>query len=63
MKQVKLSEVKNGDYIKRKSDSRQVWIKIDYCREAKKYILVNTDDIGHSMLMKGSTLVFLDFEY
>ena len=63
MKQVKLSEVKKGDYIKRKSDSKQVWIRDDYAREVKKYILINVDDIGHSMNLKGSTLVFIEFEY
>ena len=63
MENIKLSEVKKGDYIKRKSDSKQVWIRDDYDRGSKKFILINTDDIGHSMLMKGSKLVFIDFDY
>ena len=63
MKKIKISEVKKGDYIKRKIDSKAVWIRDDFERSAKKYMITDTDDIGRSMLLKGSTEVFIDFEY
>lgn len=63
MQLIKLSEVKKGDYIKRKLDSKQVWIRDEYERSTKKYMVTDTDDIGRSMLLKGSTLVFIGFEY
>jgi hypothetical protein len=63
MQLIKLSKVKKGDYIKRKLDSKQVWIRDEYERSTKKYMVTDTDDIGRSMLLKGSTLVFIGFEY
>lgn len=62
MKQVKLSEVKKGEYIRFKQNS-PVWIKSNYDRTSKKYSVYKFDDINHESLKKGSTLVFVDFTF
>lgn len=61
----KISEVKKGDYVKRKLESNIVFIRSDYDRSSKTYSLQDTSDMNREVFLKGSTLVYTseDFEY
>lgn len=64
MQQIKLANVKPGDYFKRKIDAKSVYIKGDYDRSTKTFQCNRTDDIwGNGSNLKGSTLVFVGFTY
>ena len=41
----------------------QVWIKDSYCRESKKYFVINCADLNKSKLVDGSKKVFTSFTY
>ena len=61
---IQLKDVKKGEYIKRKPDSKKVHVKDDYCRQAGKYECLDTDDIwGNGILLKGTTIVWIGFTY
>jgi hypothetical protein len=59
----KLSDLKKGEYIKRKADSRKVYRKGDYVRSEKKFSCMDTDDISREILLKGDTMVYVGFDY
>ena len=59
----KLSDLKKGEYIKRKADARKVYRKGDYIRSEKKFSCMDTDDISREILLKGDTMVYVGFDY
>lgn len=65
MNAVKLNTLKKGQYFTRKPTDnptqKQVYIRDDYDRTEKKYCCIRFDDIGRSISLKGSTLVYIDF--
>tara|TARA_R110001583_G_scaffold23707_2_gene87139 strand:- start:571 stop:762 length:192 start_codon:yes stop_codon:yes gene_type:complete len=63
MKQVKLKDVKKGEYLKRKPDSENVFIRGDYDRFVGSYELQRFDDVGSFINLKGKTLVWVDFTF
>jgi hypothetical protein len=59
----KLSDLKKGEYIKRKADARKVYRKGDYIRSEKKFACMDTDDISREIYLKGDTMVYVGFDY
>lgn len=62
---MKLKDVKKGDFFKRKESAKKVYIKGDYDRETKTFECTECTDIGRSIFLKSSTMVFagIEFEY
>jgi hypothetical protein len=56
-------DVTKGDYVKRKTDSKAVYIKGDYCRITKAYELRDTSDISRSIYVKPDKVVVIGFTY
>lgn len=63
MRQVKLKDVKQGEFIKRKADANKVYTRGDYDRSVKRFSCDDWDDISRNILLKGDALVFVDFEF
>jgi hypothetical protein len=63
MKAIAVKEVNKGDFIKRKADSHKVYVKGEYDRSLKGFWITDYFDISHSMPLKGSKIVFNDFEF
>lgn len=64
MKKVQLRTLKKGDFFKRiPTETSTVWVKGEYIREVSKYSTYKFDDTNHERLVKGDTLVYIDFEF
>lgn len=63
----KVRELKKGDYFTKKDisepDETQVWVRGDYCREDKKYIIYKFSDVNHFGLMSGDKEVYTEFYF
>ena len=60
---VQLKDVKKGEYIKRKPDAKKVFTKGEYCRFDKKYSCDDWEDISRCIMLKGSTIVYIGFDF
>jgi small nuclear ribonucleoprotein (snRNP)-like protein len=60
---VAVQDVPYGEYVKRKPDSKKVYIRGEYIREEKAYWLQDADDISKGMLVKGDKIVYIGFTY
>ena len=58
-----LQELPQGEFFKRKENSKKVYMNEDYYRPEKKYQCGDFEDIGNAIYLKGETLVFVDFEF
>ena len=63
MQNVTIKSVKPGDYIKRKADSKAVYIKGAYCKASKAFECYDADDINKTIMIKSDKLVFIGFTY
>jgi hypothetical protein len=63
MKPSKISQTKNGEYIKRKPDSKKVYIRGAFCKISKAYSCIDFDDINNEIFIKSNTIVFVDFTF
>jgi len=63
MQAIQLKDVKSGDFIKRKPDAKKVFTKGDYDRAEKKYWCDDWDDISRGLLLKGTTVVYIGFDF
>lgn len=63
MQNITLKSVKPGDFVKRKSDSKAVYIKGAYDRTTKSFELIDTDDINRVVYVKSDKIVFIGFTY
>ena len=61
MKQVELRKVKSGDWFKRKADSKTVYVKDEYIRSNRRFECHDWFDINRYILLKPSTMVWVDF--
>lgn len=59
----KLSDLKKGEFFKRKADARKVYRKGDYDRAERKFAGDDADDISRAIYLKGDTLVYVGFDY
>lgn len=62
-KPVALKNVKPGDFVKRKADSKAVYIKGAYDKTTKSFELVDVEDINRVVYIKASKLVYVGFTY
>lgn len=64
---MKLKELKKGDYFTKKDISEpnenQVFVRGEYCREDKKYIVYRFSDVNEFQMMKGDKEVFTEFYF
>ena len=63
MKKVQIKEIKNGEFIRRQSDSKTTYIKGDYDRTNKDYSCINFDDINKEIFIKSTTKVWVGFTF
>jgi hypothetical protein len=63
MQNITLKSVKPGDYVKRKSDSKAVYIKGAYDRTTKSFELKDVEDINRCVYVKADKTVFIGFTY
>lgn len=63
MQNITLKNVKPGDYVKRKSDSKAVYIKGAYDRTTKSFELQDTEDMNRFVYVKADKTVFIGFTY
>jgi hypothetical protein len=59
----KLSDVKPGDFVIRKPNSKSVFTRESYDRSTKTFCLTDTMNINRSLYLKGSTIVYIGFTY
>ena len=59
----KLSDLKKGEFFKRKADARKVYRKGAYVRSDGKFECEDADDISRAIFVKGDTLVYVGFDY
>lgn len=62
-----IRELEQGDYFTKKDieypKGNQVWVRGEYCREAKKYFVYRWSDVNDSTLMAGNKEVFTNFTF
>jgi len=63
MNPIFLRSVIKNDFVKRKADSKKVYILIGWCRFNKKYKLIDVEDFNRCLYLKGMTQVFTGFTY
>jgi hypothetical protein len=63
MQSILLKDVKKGEFIKRKPDAKKVYTRGEYDRAEKRFTCDDWDDISRAVYLKGSTTVFVDFEF
>jgi hypothetical protein len=64
LQQVAIKDLPKGEFFKRKPDANKVYQRDTYNREAKKFDCTDTTDIwGNGLQLKGSTVVYVGFDY
>ena len=62
-KQMQLKDVPQGEFVRRKLDAKVTYVRAEYDRSFKKYFLNDWNDISRQIMLNGSTLVWVGFEY
>ena len=63
MQNITLKNVKPGDFVKRKADSKAVYIKGAYDKTTKSFELQDVEDISRFVYVKSDKIVFIGFTY
>lgn len=63
MQSITLRNVKPGDYIKRKADSKAIYVKGAYDKASKSFSCVDVEDICREVFIKADKAVFAGFTY
>lgn len=63
MQSITLRNVKPGEYIKRKADSKAIYVKGAYDRASKSFSCTDVEDICRYVFIKASKPVFIGFTY
>lgn len=62
-----IRDIKKGEYFTKKQieepTESQVWVKGDYCREAKKYFIHRFSDVNDSQLYDAKKPIYTDFYF
>jgi hypothetical protein len=58
---MKLKDVKQGEYIRLKPDSKKTYMRLDYDRSTKRFAVQDFDNANRYRYLKGSTEVHVDF--
>ena len=60
---MKLKDVKRGEYIRLKPDSKKTYVRDHYDRSTKKYAIYDFNDVNRERFLKGTTEVHVDFTF
>ena len=60
---VPLKSTQKGDYIKKTPTAKKVWVRGEYDRSERRYLLTDFEDVNHTIYMKASHMVFVDFTF
>ena len=63
LQQVPLSKVPPGDFVRRKPDARATYVRGEYDRASRAYVLSDFDDIGRAITLPGKSLVWVGFTF
>lgn len=63
LRAVRLDELALDTFFKRKPDANKVYARGEYDRTDKRYSCSDVDDISRYVYLKGSTIVYIGFEY
>jgi hypothetical protein len=63
MNQTAIKQVAKGDYIKRKADSKVIYIKGDYDRATRSFSCIDVNDICREIFIKADKTVISGFTY
>ena len=63
MQVVMARNVTKGEFVKRKADSKTVYIRGEYCRYSKAYVLQDWNDINRQIYVKASKPLFVGFDF
>ena len=58
-----IKDLPRGEFFKRKPDAIKVYRRGEYERSSRKYQADDCDDICRELLLKGSTVVYIGFDY
>jgi hypothetical protein len=58
-----LKDLPRGEFFKRKPEARTVYRRGEYCQSRRKYQADDCEDMNREMLLKGSTVVYIGFDY
>ena len=60
---VEIENVKKGEFIRRKPDAKKTYVRGDYDRIEKKYILDDWDDTSRWIYIRRGTVVYTGFTF
>ncbi len=60
---MQIKDVKQGEFVRRKPDSKKTYIRREYDQSTKKYTLEDFEDINRCLYLKGSTEVHVGFDF
>jgi hypothetical protein len=63
MMSIKLCDVPNGTFIRRKPNAKTTYTRGTYDRTYRRYRCDHWDDISRSILLSGDTIVWIDFHF
>lgn len=63
MQKIFIRDVNKNDYIKRKENSKKVYIAKGWCRSNKAYVIQDASDMSHYLYVKSFTPVYVGFTY
>ena len=63
IQQIPLKDVRRGEFLRRKLDSKKTYTRGEYDRSYKRYRCDDWDDISRDIMLKGSQLVWVGFEF
>ena len=65
MEQVQIKDVKKGEFIRRKADAKTTFVRGDYVRYEgwNRYSLTDFYDINREIFLKGTTKVWVGFDF
>ena len=61
--QIALRDVPRGEFVRRKLDAGSTFTRQCYDRATRTYCLSDYDDINREIYLRGSTLVWVGFDY
>lgn len=61
--QYMVRDLPRGEYVKRKQGAKKVYIRGDYDSGSKRYSLLDVEDIGREIWVRGDTHVWAGFTY
>ena len=63
MRQVQMRDIKKGEFIRRKPESKDTYIKGEYDRSNKIYSCTSFWNINKEIFIKPTTKVWIDFTF